>query len=77
MQDATWFRIRELSIKYLLSHKKLTLEISVFAKNPLLITRYTGVDPETTLWGQHNAQGLDMFNLPNLKSYGLGLKIML
>jgi hypothetical protein len=79
IQDATWFRIRELNVKYiiLLLHRKLTLEISVFAKNPLLITRYTGVDPETTLWGQRNAQGLDMFNMPNLKSYGLGLKIML
>jgi hypothetical protein len=77
IQDATWFRIRELCISYKVRsfHRKLPIEFSLFAKNFLLLTKYAGVDPETTLWGQGNTRGLDMFNMPNLKTYGLAIKI--
>jgi hypothetical protein len=38
-----------------------------------LQTKYSGVDPETSLVGSGNAQGLDYFNMPGTKSYAFGL----
>ncbi len=49
--------------------------ITVFANNPLLWTKYPGVDPETSFSGPGNAQGEDWFNNPGTKSYGVRLNI--
>jgi hypothetical protein len=80
IQEASWFRIREVSISYTparMLRKNFPLEISLFAKNLLLSSKYSGIDPETALWGMSNTKGLDMFNMPGLANYGLALKIML
>jgi len=42
-----------------------------------LFTKYSGVDPETSLLGNSNAQGIDYFNMPGTKSYTLGLTLAL
>ena len=39
------------------------------------ITKYTGVDPETSLAGPANGQGLDYFNNPGIRSIGFRLNI--
>jgi hypothetical protein len=44
-------------------------------KNLLLITPYSGIDPETNLQGATNGQGMDYFNNPGTKSYMFGLKV--
>jgi hypothetical protein len=44
-------------------------------RNLLLWTKYKGVDPETSLTGSGNAQGLDYFNNPGTKTYGVNLKL--
>jgi len=46
------------------------LSITVFANNIILHTKYTGVDPETSLLGSGNGQGLDYFNNPGIKTIG-------
>jgi TonB-linked SusC/RagA family outer membrane protein len=83
IEKTDWVRLREVTLAYNLSEKlvkKIGFQnISVFftAKNLLLFTDYKGIDPETNLYGASNAQGLDYFNMPNTKSYILGLKVAL
>ncbi len=83
IQDASWVRLRNISLSYNFSSRwiqKLKLQnlsLSVYAKNLWLHTRYTGIDPETNLTGNSNGRGLDYFNLPNTRSFGLSLKVSL
>lgn len=80
VEDANWVRLKEVSVSYnfknLLKDKILrNLEIYFTGKNLFLITPYTGVDPETSLFGNDNAQGIDYFNMPGVKTYSFGLKL--
>jgi len=77
IQDATCFRIREITISYNNKHHKIQYNFSVFIRNPLLISKYKGVDPESTLWGKANTMGLDLFNFPNTTSIGINFKLSL
>ncbi len=76
MQDASWVRFRELVIAYTFPKawsKKLSiseLTISMIGRNLLLITDYTGVDPETNLTGDSNGFGIDFYNMPQTRSIG-------
>ena len=83
IEDANWVRLREVSLYYSLSKKILGkcifkgVDIFVTGKNLWLSTPYTGVDPETSLYGASNAQGLDYFNMPGTRTYIVGLKVKL
>lgn len=77
IQDASWFRIKELSIGYLFNRHSVKSEINLFFRNPLLVTRYKGVDPGITLWGNARTAGLDLFNMPAVSSCGVSIKINL
>ncbi len=55
------------------------LSLTFSLVNPKIWTKYDGVDPETSLAGPANAQGMDYFNSPGTKKwwcparpYGLG-----
>jgi len=80
IQTGSWVRLRELSLAYLI--KKIpflkpgqTIEITATGRNLWLQTSYTGIDPETSLTGAgSNIGGFDYFNLPNTKSYNMGIK---
>ncbi|MGB0878945.1 MAG: SusC/RagA family TonB-linked outer membrane protein [Polaribacter sp.] len=79
--DASWVRLREVTLSYSLPSKWLSnifvdnASLSVFGRNLWLNTEYPGVDPETNLTGDSNGIGLDYFNQPNTKSYGLNVKL--
>ncbi|MGB0982965.1 MAG: SusC/RagA family TonB-linked outer membrane protein [Saprospiraceae bacterium] len=78
IEDASWVRLRELSLSYqlptsILGNKVKNLSIGFTGRNLFLSTPYTGVDPETNLYGASNAQGLDYFNMPGTKSYAINL----
>jgi TonB-linked SusC/RagA family outer membrane protein len=81
IEDAGWVRLRDLTLTYKLAPKALektpftSIEISVYGRNLWLSTDYSGIDPETSLTGATNAQGIDYFNMPNTKSYGIGLRM--
>jgi TonB-linked SusC/RagA family outer membrane protein len=82
VEDGSFTRIRQVSLTYDLSKSLFLnkshlagLSVTVFANNPKLWTKYDGVDPETSLAGPANAQGLDYFNNPGTKSYGIRLNI--
>ncbi|MEI8203986.1 MAG: SusC/RagA family TonB-linked outer membrane protein [Bacteroidota bacterium] len=83
IEDANWVRLREVSLYYSLSKKILGksifkgVDVFVTGKNLWLSTPYTGVDPETSLYGASNAQGLDYFNMPGTRTYIVGLKVKL
>ncbi|MCL3779628.1 SusC/RagA family TonB-linked outer membrane protein [Prolixibacteraceae bacterium JC049] len=81
IEDAGWIRLREVSLSYDLPKSILSkigassASFSITGNNLILITDYTGVDPETSLMGASNAQGLDYFNMPGTKSVVFGLKV--
>jgi hypothetical protein len=90
IEDGSWFRLRDVTLtysfpKFLISKIKLTnLDLSVYGRNLILITNYTGIDPETNLYGPvsspnspNSAIGIDAFGTPNTKSYGISLNVTL
>lgn len=81
IENGGFTRIRQLSLGYELPRALLkkgpftSLSLTIFANNLKVWTKYDGVDPETSLGGPNNSQGLDYFNNPNTKSYGLRLNV--
>ncbi len=81
IQSTSWARLRELSLGYTIGKDKLgktpfsSATVSFTARNLLLFTPYTGVDPETSLTGTSNAQGVDYFNMPGTKTFSVGLNL--
>jgi TonB-linked SusC/RagA family outer membrane protein len=82
VQDASTYRLRNLSVSYSVPLKTTRyvkdLNVFVTGNNLLLFTPYTGIDPETSLvGGSSNGQGLDYFNMPNTRSVTFGVNIKL
>jgi TonB-linked SusC/RagA family outer membrane protein len=81
IEDASWVRLRELTLSYALPKSIMDgtpfsgLTLSFTGRNLWLSTKYTGVDPETSLQGASNAQGLDYFNMPSTKSYVMAFSL--
>lgn len=82
VQNASTYRLRNMTIGYTFpastfkSGKVKELRLFVTGVNLLLFTPYNGVDPETSLVGSSsNGQGLDYFNMPNTRSYTIGLNV--
>ncbi len=81
--DASWVRLRELSVSYALPAnicKMLHIpgaSIGFTGRNLALWTNAPelGVDPETNLTGVTNGRGLDYFNNPGTKSYIFNLSV--
>ncbi|WP_162944567.1 SusC/RagA family TonB-linked outer membrane protein [Flavisolibacter nicotianae] len=80
VEDGSFVKLRQVGLTYALPASLLgktfrSLTLSVFANNIILHTRYTGVDPETSLAGPANGQGLDYFNNPGTRNYGIRLNV--
>jgi hypothetical protein len=79
--DGSYVRISQINFSYKLPDRWVrkahftNVIITLFANNPVLWTKYPGVDPETSLAGPANGQGLDYFNNPSTKSYGVRLNL--
>lgn len=81
-ESTSWIRLREITVSYRLP-KVVTeplaivknIEVFFTGRNLWLSTSYRGVDPESSLLGANNAQGLDYFNNPGTKSYTFGLRV--
>jgi hypothetical protein len=50
------------------------LELYFTGRNLWISTPYKGIDPETSLFGAGNAQGMDYFNMPGVRTYLIGLR---
>lgn len=80
VQDGSFVRVRQASLTYqlppsLFKNHINNISLTVFANNLFLWTKYDGVDPETSLGGPANGQGLDFFNNPGTKTYGIRLSV--
>ncbi len=82
LQDATFTRLRELSLSYRLSNaafrertKLSAVTFSVTGRNLLLWTDLVGVDPEVNQTGVSNGFGLDYFTNPSTESYLFSIQI--
>jgi len=83
IQNGGWIRLRSVNLSYRINlatpEKKSFfqyVEVGVSARNLFLYTKYTGVDPETSLTGAGSQiNGWDYFNNPNTKSYMFNLKV--
>jgi hypothetical protein len=82
--DTSWFRVREVSLSYKLSNKFLDktpfkqFEVGAFGRNLFLSApNYPHLDPEQNALGISNAQGLEFNSLPNTRTVGFNLKVVL
>lgn len=81
VEDAGWIRLREVTLSYRIPGAVTNalgfvkgLDVFLTGRNLFLSTKYTGVDPETSLVGSVNGQGIDYFNNPGIRSYGFGIR---
>ena len=70
-------RINNLAVGYKLSAKKYiqTVSFTLYANNIVVWSAYKGADPNQLLNDQANSNGLDFFNIPSSKSFGLNISI--
>jgi TonB-linked SusC/RagA family outer membrane protein len=76
IEDGSFIKLREASMSYLLKPKFLgmrDLRFSVAGRNLLVITDYSGYDPEISAAGQSNAvRGFDFVEVPIPRSVSVG-----
>jgi len=79
IQDGTWARLRSIDLNYRFNKVSKAIQyiqVGVNLRNPILITKYKGIDPETSLTGSdQNFAGYDFFNNPGTKSYSLNFRV--
>ncbi len=81
--STSFVRLREVTLGYNLPAawtKKVGFRgVNVFltGRNLFLITDYPNFDPETSTGGAGNFQGLEYVALPQIRSYGAGLRVSL
>ena len=78
--DATNFRLRELSLGYTFrnlfgNYKNLSL--SFVCRNLFFIYKNAPVDPDVSLSTANGLGGIDVFNYPSARSFGLNIKLNL
>lgn len=80
VKDASWTRLRELSLGYTISPKLLTktglthFEVLLTGRNLFLWTDIEGFDPDLNLTGPTKGRGLDYFTNPATQSFIVTLK---
>ena len=76
--NGTNFRLRELSLGYtfrdLLGEGK-NLSLSVIGRNLFFIYKDAPVDPDISVSTANGLGGIDMFNVPSSRSFGVNLKL--
>ncbi|GAA4849624.1 SusC/RagA family TonB-linked outer membrane protein [Algivirga pacifica] len=82
IEDATWTRLREVTLSYSMKNEWLkdnlhvgNVNFSATGRNLLLWTDFMGIDPETNLTGASNGRGLDYFNNPNTRSLVFSVQV--
>lgn len=79
IQDASWVRLRECGISYLIPlnvDKRIIqdLELGFVARNPWLYSKMEGIDPDNNLTGASKARGLEYFSNPSSRSFIFSIK---
>ena len=78
--DATWTKLREISLSYTLDSPSLkstiglsSVRFTLTGRNLININNIPGIDPEVNQYGTGNAIGLDYFTNPQTQSTLLGV----
>jgi TonB-linked SusC/RagA family outer membrane protein len=83
LEDGSFIRLRALTLGYTLPKlltQKIKLDrvrLSVTGSNLFLITKYTGLDPESSSSSSQNAQGIDLGTPPSPRSFQFGINVSL
>ena len=78
--NATNFRLRELSLGYTFRNlfgDYKNLSISFVCRNLFFLYKESPVDPDVSLSTANGLGGIDMFNYPSSRSFGLNIKLNL
>ncbi|SET02840.1 SusC/RagA family TonB-linked outer membrane protein [Hymenobacter actinosclerus] len=86
IEDASWTRLRYATLSYALPAALLErtgvikgLELNVTGRNLLLLTKYSGADPETAAAGSGvrggGSNGFDYGNVPATRGVDMGLRV--
>ncbi|MCC5944097.1 MAG: carboxypeptidase-like regulatory domain-containing protein [Bernardetiaceae bacterium] len=81
IQSGSFFRLRELSLSYKINYRRYNkplipeAKISVFVQNLFVLTPYNGSLPQTHLFGYTEGIGLDFFNMPNMRQWGITISV--
>jgi len=79
--DASWTRLRELSLSYNLEDKWVkqaglsSINFSITGRNLALWSKIKGIDPDVSQFGSSLAKGVDYFTNPSSKSIVFGINI--
>jgi|WetSurMetagenome_2_1015567.scaffolds.fasta_scaffold01722_3 TonB-linked SusC/RagA family outer membrane protein len=81
IESSQFVRLREITLSYTVNPNILkgtpirNLDVYFTGRNLWLKTPFSGIDPETSLLGASNGQGIDYFNMPGTKAYTFGLRV--
>ena len=81
VKDASWTRLRELSLAYSLNPEWLTktglesIQLSITGRNLALWSKIDGIDPDVSQFGTGLAKGVDYFTNPSSQSIVFGINI--
>jgi TonB-linked SusC/RagA family outer membrane protein len=81
IQDASWIKLREVSLNYQLPKTLLNTlgaksgQLGLAGRNFIIKSNFVGVDPEVNLEGASKGRGLDYFTNPGTSSVLLNLKL--
>ena len=79
--STTFVRLREVTLGYTIPQTLVdrtpfsAASVFLTGRNLFLITDYPNFDPETSVGGAGNFQGLEYVSLPQTRSFGAGLKV--
>jgi hypothetical protein len=81
LEDASFIKLREVSLAYQMPTEMFgnlglrTLSLEVSGRNLFTITDYTGLDPETNMFGTSTvARGTDFATYPNPRTISFGVR---
>lgn len=80
VEDASWTRLREVTLSYALPATMLdgiglsNVSVGITGRNLILWSGFTGADPDTNLTGASRGRGLNYFNNPGSRSVLFNLK---
>ncbi|HZX73740.1 MAG TPA: TonB-dependent receptor, partial [Cyclobacteriaceae bacterium] len=83
LEDGSFLRLRSLTLGYTLpksltqKFKVSTLRIYTVGSNLFLLTKYTGLDPESASNSSQNQQGIDLGTPPQAPGFQIGINVTL
>ncbi|MEZ4415905.1 MAG: SusC/RagA family TonB-linked outer membrane protein [Gemmatimonadota bacterium] len=82
VEDGGFGKLREVQVSYTFNQGEVldrlglsSLTLAVAGRNLWTHTNYSGIDPESNLWGQTLGRGIDYFNNPQTRSWVVNLTV--